>query len=89
MTLKADAASFNMSFLATSAEQQPPLFTLCIDRCRVGQIVKIGPHPDADSLYVEEIDLGEGQPRQVCGRPNSYQDSMPCVSTQYVDRPSA
>ena len=33
--------------------------------CRVGQIVKVGPHPDADSLYVEEIDLGEGQPRQV------------------------
>ena len=33
--------------------------------CRVGKIVKVGPHPDADSLYVEEIDLGEGQPRQV------------------------
>ena len=27
--------------------------------------MKVGPHPDADSLYVEEIDLGEGQPRQV------------------------
>ncbi len=27
--------------------------------------MKVEPHPDADSLYVEEIDLGEGQPRQV------------------------
>lgn len=32
---------------------------------RVGQIVKVGRHPDADSLYVEEIDIGEEQPRQV------------------------
>ena len=23
-------------------------------------------HPDAESLYVEEIDVGEEQPRQVC-----------------------
>lgn len=32
---------------------------------RVGLITKVGPHPNADSLYLEEIDLGEGQPRQV------------------------
>lgn len=31
---------------------------------RVGQIVKVDRHPNADSLYVEEIDLGEEQPRQ-------------------------
>lgn len=33
---------------------------------RVGQIVKVEQHPNADSLYVEEIDLGEDKPRQVC-----------------------
>ena len=27
--------------------------------------MKVGLHPDAESLYVEEVDLGEGQPRQV------------------------
>lgn len=32
---------------------------------RVGQIVKLAQHPNADSLYVEDIDLGEDKPRQV------------------------
>ena len=32
---------------------------------RVGQIVSVEQHPDADALYVEEIDIGEEQPRQV------------------------
>ncbi|XP_073275970.1 probable methionine--tRNA ligase [Primulina huaijiensis] len=32
---------------------------------RVGLIVKAQKHPDADSLYVEEIDVGERQPRTV------------------------
>ena len=34
---------------------------------RVGTIVKCDKHPEADSLYLEEIDLGEPTgPRQVC-----------------------
>ena len=33
--------------------------------CRVGKIVEVGNHPSADTLYVEQIDLGEGKPRQV------------------------
>ena len=32
---------------------------------RVGKIVQVGKHPDADTLYVESIDLGEAEPRQV------------------------
>ncbi|XP_043705697.1 probable methionine--tRNA ligase isoform X2 [Telopea speciosissima] len=32
---------------------------------RVGLITKVQKHPDADSLYVEEIDVGEGTPRTV------------------------
>jgi len=27
--------------------------------------VQVGKHPNADSLYLEEIDVGEAQPRQV------------------------
>jgi aminoacyl tRNA synthase complex-interacting multifunctional protein 1 len=32
---------------------------------RVGKIVEVGRHPDADSLYLEKIDCGEGNPRTV------------------------
>merc|ERR1719253_1927428 len=32
---------------------------------RVGQIVKVWPHPDADKLWCEEIDVGEGAPRTI------------------------
>ncbi|GLC48701.1 hypothetical protein PLESTB_000127300 [Pleodorina starrii] len=32
---------------------------------RVGRILKAWRHPDADSLYVEEVDVGEDKPRQV------------------------
>lgn len=31
----------------------------------MGTIVKVDKHPDADALYLEEIDLGEDKPRQV------------------------
>jgi tRNA-binding EMAP/Myf-like protein len=33
---------------------------------RVGKIVECKKHPEADSLYVEKIDLGEGKLRDVC-----------------------
>ena len=32
---------------------------------RVGKIVGVKKHPDADALYVEEVDLGEGQVRTI------------------------
>jgi methionyl-tRNA synthetase len=32
---------------------------------RVGVIKKVEKHPDADSLYIEEIDVGEEQTRTV------------------------
>ncbi|XP_055692560.1 aminoacyl tRNA synthase complex-interacting multifunctional protein 1 [Lutzomyia longipalpis] len=32
---------------------------------RVGRIIEVSRHPDADSLYVEKIDCGEPQPRTV------------------------
>ncbi len=33
---------------------------------RIGKIMKVEKHPEADSLYVEQIDLGEGKLRNVC-----------------------
>ena len=32
---------------------------------RVGKIISVEKHPDADSLYVEQIDVGEEKPRTV------------------------
>ena len=32
---------------------------------RVGKVLSVEKHPDADALYVEQIDLGEANPRQV------------------------
>ena len=43
---------------------------------RVGLIKKAWRHPDADSLYVEEIECGEAQPRQVCLRGVAHLRSM-------------
>lgn len=32
---------------------------------RVGRVIEVSRHPDADALYVEKIDLGEDEPRTV------------------------
>lgn len=32
---------------------------------RIGKIVEVSKHPDADALYVEKIDLGEPTPRTI------------------------
>ncbi|KAL0905185.1 hypothetical protein M5K25_027372 [Dendrobium thyrsiflorum] len=33
---------------------------------RVGRILRAWRHPEADSLYVEEVDVGEAEPRTIC-----------------------
>lgn len=45
-----------------SSKEDPTVDFLDI---RVGLIKSIGPHPNADALYVEEIDVGEEKPRTV------------------------
>ena len=41
-----------------------------VTACRIGRIIEVGNHPSADSLYVEQIDLGEEKPRQVQSMPS-------------------
>ncbi len=50
------------SKVKATAEPQISITRLDI---RVGLITSAKKHPDADSLYVEEIDVGEGQTRTV------------------------
>ena len=33
---------------------------------RVGKVIKARKHAEADKLYVEEVDVGEAEPRQIC-----------------------
>ncbi|KAK9811587.1 hypothetical protein WJX72_006591 [[Myrmecia] bisecta] len=49
---------------ASTAQADPALEAAKLD-IRVGKIVKCEQHPDADSLYVEQIDLGEDEPRTI------------------------
>jgi methionyl-tRNA synthetase len=47
-----------------AADADKPIDISRID-LRVGQITKVWKHPEAESLYIEEIDVGEGAPRTV------------------------
>lgn len=47
----------------------PPIQALDI---RVGRIVKVWEHPEADKLYCEEIDVGEDKPRTVASGLRPY-----------------
>jgi Putative tRNA binding domain len=49
---------------AAAAAADAPVDVSRLD-LRVGVITKVWRHPDAESLYVEEIDVGEAGPRQV------------------------
>lgn len=49
---------------ATTASDEAPIDVGRLD-LRVGRIVDISLHPDADSLYVEKIDCGEANPRTI------------------------
>ncbi|RKO83000.1 hypothetical protein BDK51DRAFT_11224, partial [Blyttiomyces helicus] len=42
---------------------------------RVGLVREVKKHPDADSLFVEEIDLGEDKPRVVVSGLVKYMDA--------------
>eukprot|EP00638_Chattonella_subsalsa_P000818 CAMPEP_0117755164 /NCGR_PEP_ID=MMETSP0947-20121206/13283_1 /TAXON_ID=44440 /ORGANISM="Chattonella subsalsa, Strain CCMP2191" /LENGTH=309 /DNA_ID=CAMNT_0005574435 /DNA_START=63 /DNA_END=992 /DNA_ORIENTATION=+ len=39
---------------------------------RVGKILDIAPHPEADSLYIETVDVGESQPRTIVSGLRKY-----------------
>jgi phenylalanyl-tRNA synthetase beta chain len=40
------------------------------ERVRVGEVVRVEPHPNADRLRLVTVNLGERQQRVVCGAPN-------------------
>lgn len=46
-------------------QQAPASFDVSALDIRVGKIVKVWPHPEAEKLFCEEIDVGEDAPRQI------------------------
>ncbi|XP_068082872.1 aminoacyl tRNA synthase complex-interacting multifunctional protein 1 [Anabrus simplex] len=48
----------------SGTSEEPPVDVGRLD-LRVGRITSVKKHPDADSLYVEEVDVGEEKPRTV------------------------
>lgn len=46
--------------VASTAEDGPHRLDI-----RIGKIVEVSKHPDADTLYIEKIDLGEAEPRTI------------------------
>ncbi|CAJ1955125.1 unnamed protein product [Cylindrotheca closterium] len=46
-------------------QQQASTFDVSALDIRVGKILKVWPHPDAEKLFCEEIDVGEEKPRQI------------------------
>lgn len=57
-------ASADAVATAEDAPAAEPLPTGDLD-IRVGKILSVEKHPDADSLYVESIDVGEEEPRTI------------------------
>lgn len=52
-----------------------------LDEVKTGRILKLEPHPDADSLKVCQVDVGAGQPLQiVCGAPNAATGQVVAVA---------
>jgi tRNA-binding EMAP/Myf-like protein len=50
----------------TAAAAEPAVIDVSKLDIRVGRIINCQKHPEADALYVEQIDLGEDKPRTVC-----------------------
>lgn len=56
-------------------QQTAATFDISALDIRVGKILKAWPHPEAEKLYCEEIDVGEEQPRQIASGLRPFYDT--------------
>jgi aminoacyl tRNA synthase complex-interacting multifunctional protein 1 len=58
---------------------------------RVGRVLKAWRHPEADTLYVEEVDVGEEEPRTICSGLVNYlpieQLQVRCIHSRISNLP--
>ena len=50
----------------------------------VGTVSSVEPHPNADKLYVMQVDLAEGQPRQLVAGLKPYYEAQALVGKRIV-----
>lgn len=62
---KTELASNDKKNQAAKAAEKDNEVTVSRLDLRIGRIVNVKKHPDADSLYVEEVDVGEDKPRTI------------------------
>ena len=68
---KSNKSNKNQNAISAPAPADQP--EICKLEFKVGVITKVWAHPDADKLYCEEIDCGEGeQPRQIASGLRPY-----------------
>jgi len=89
---KIDALAYPQPKAAPKAKKNAPVqreITISRVEMKVGRVVKAWQHPDADSLYVEEIDVGEEKPRTVVSGlvkfvpQNEFEGSLVVVITNF------
>ena len=56
--------AFAVRAMSDAAPEDPPVHEFV--NLRVGKVLKAYKHEDADKLYVEEVDVGEEEPRTIC-----------------------
>ncbi|XP_058463939.1 aminoacyl tRNA synthase complex-interacting multifunctional protein 1 isoform X2 [Malaya genurostris] len=61
---KKDKPKGDLKSVSNPVVDEPPIDVGRLDM-RVGKIVEVSRHPDADSLYLEKIDCGESSPRTI------------------------
>lgn len=51
---------------------------------RVGKIIEISKHPEAESLYVEKVDVAEAEPRTIVSGLVQYQTEAQLLNTEVI-----
>jgi tRNA-binding EMAP/Myf-like protein len=84
---RAPAARVAVRAMADEAPEAPEGVEQLID-VRVGKVIKAYKHEEADKLYVEEVDVGEAEPRQICSGLVPYMNAEVRAAHSAPDPPS-
>lgn len=69
---------------AQQPQQTPADYDISALDIRVGKIIKVWPHEEAEKLYCEEIDMGNGEIRKICSGLRSHYASASDLQDKLV-----